>query len=93
MYTTADDRREAELQKAEEDREMADIDTFCDWLYAECSTSNAVYSDWIVSFPARIPEKIKQANVAELLHLLLTGTADEMLVARDEILKRKRNSK
>lgn len=64
---------------------LADMDTFCDYVGSECWNQDNVNSDSVLS-PRR---SIEQATTAEVLHCLLTATADEHIRAcRDELVRR-----
>lgn len=71
------------------DRVMADMDCFTDWLGANCMDSRYVSSERICRNPARFEMRLADADVAEVLHLLLNDDEQRIVfAARNELRRR-----
>lgn len=66
---------------------LADMDSFSDFL--SCLGATNVSSERVLRFPAAIPLRLKQADLAQVLHVLVTSDdAETVVLARDELVAR-----
>lgn len=77
----------AAMHRAEDAQLLADTHNFIDWLAGECLGCGDVDSGWIVTWPAKVNERLAKAKTAEIVHLLINCT--EYAPAALAVLKRR----
>lgn len=65
---------------------LADMDAFSDFL--SCSGATHVVSERVTRIPALVPQRLAEADLPQVLHIVLTGDAGDALAARDELVCR-----
>lgn len=65
---------------------LADMDAFSDFL--SCPDAKHIVSERVTRIPALLPQRLAEADLPQVLHIVLTGDDGDALAARNELVRR-----